>query len=107
MPERLPHHPKDITAEWLTSHLKRGGGLSAGSVTSVTVQMGDKWNYAHTARVTLEYDEEANHTAPRRLFVKIAGIVDLLALHLGILVCRLPPRALAKSGSADIPGADG
>ena len=79
MPDRLPHHPKDITAEWLTLHLKKGGGLSAGSVTSVTVQMGKKWNYAHTARVALEYDEEANHTAPRCLFVIIAGMVAFYA----------------------------
>ena len=79
MPDRLPHHRKDITAEWLMLHLKMGGGLSACSVTSVTVQMGKKWNYAHTDRVTLEYDEEANQTAPRRLFVKIAGMVSFYA----------------------------
>jgi hypothetical protein len=45
----------------------------------VSVVLNKKWNVAHTASLTVDYDGEQNAEAPRRLFVKIAETDDPMA----------------------------
>ncbi len=83
MPGRLPNHPKDISAEWLTSHMKAGGVLTSGSVTSVAVQLAQKWNHAHTARVAIEYDTHFSNDGSSRLMIWTAASCFDRRDHLG------------------------
>jgi len=75
----VPRHPNDVTPRWLTARLREVGALPSGSVTSVAVELAEKWNVAQPARLAIDYDRDAPRDAPRRLFVKIAETDDPLS----------------------------
>ena len=74
----FPHHPDQLTVAWLTRCLRQSGVLSVGAVREIDIELNAKWNIAHTAYVSIEYESEVSGTPPRRLFVKIAQAADPL-----------------------------
>jgi hypothetical protein len=75
----VPRHPDDVTPQWLTARLREDGVLSSGAVSKVTPHKTNDWHMAASARVTIDYDDEANRQAPRSLFVKIMEAPDPFA----------------------------
>jgi len=70
--DTVPRHPKEITPQWLTTHLREDGSLRSGSVSAITTRLNDRWNRTQSAHLTLDYDAKAPPEAPRHLFVKLA-----------------------------------
>jgi len=62
---------EQVTAEWLTEVLRRGGFLQQGTVVSVEVTP-QKTNTATVANLKLTYSEDAQTRAPRALFLKLS-----------------------------------
>jgi hypothetical protein len=71
---KIPLHPDDLTAEWLTDALASTGALTYGCVTSCDTQplVSDKGMTGPIARVRLTYDRAALD-APRSLIAKFAA----------------------------------
>ncbi|MEM7171090.1 MAG: aminoglycoside phosphotransferase family protein [Pseudomonadota bacterium] len=72
----LPRHPNNIEPAWLTGRLRDRGILTEGQITSVRVEMGEKWNAAYTARLLLDCHPPKSTGAPESLFVKIRDSED-------------------------------
>lgn len=59
-----------VTAEWLTSVLSRGGALTRGTVVSFGPRTG-QGNWSTKASLTMEYSDDAQGSRPQRLFLKL------------------------------------
>lgn len=67
----FPHHPNDVTPQWLTARLKLRGLLNTSSILSIDPHFLGGVYLAKSAILRLNYDLQES-CAPQSLFVKIA-----------------------------------
>jgi hypothetical protein len=61
-----------VTAKWLTAVLSHGRALTGGVVTAFDVETG-RGNWSNSARLKLQYSDDAQGERPQRLFLKMVN----------------------------------
>jgi hypothetical protein len=72
MPNLVITDVRDVSVEWLTAELTNSGALTTGVVTAFDVETG-RGNWSNSARLMLQYSDDAQGDRPQRLFLKMVN----------------------------------
>lgn len=65
--------PRQVSPNWLTHVLRKAGALESGIVSGVRIALTKTLPYSRIAQLQIEYDENADPTAPSKLFLKLSN----------------------------------